>query len=97
MEVVPMPSIKIGVREFCERIARFLESDAPIAVTHHGKTLGVDVPTPRKSVRSADLTELRAAADRLADAFSSVDEEEVSRRRPVVICSVIPRLTLGLP
>ena len=72
-----MPATKVGVREFCEQIARFLESDTPIAVTRQGKTLGVYVPMPRKSVESANLTEFRAAADRLADALSGVDEEEI--------------------
>ena len=74
---VSMPAIKVGVREFREQIARFLESDTPVAVTRRGETLGVYVPTPRKSVKSADLTELRAAADRLAAALSDVDEEEI--------------------
>jgi DNA primase len=65
------------MREFREQIARFLESDTPVAVTRRGETLGVYVPTPRKSVKSADLAELRAAADRLAEALSDADEEEV--------------------
>jgi UDP-N-acetyl-D-mannosaminuronate dehydrogenase len=72
-----MPAIKVGVREFREQIARFLESDTPVAVTRRGETLGVYVPTPRKSVKSADMAELRAAADRLAKALSDVDEEEI--------------------
>lgn len=72
-----MPALKVGVREFREQIARFLESDTPVAVTRRGETLGVYVPTPRKSVKAADQAELRAAADRLAAALSDVDEEEV--------------------
>lgn len=72
-----MPAIKVGVREFREQIARFLESDMPVAVTRRGETLGVYVPTPRKAVRPADLAELREAADRLAAAMQDVDEEEV--------------------
>jgi hypothetical protein len=72
-----MPTIKVGVREFREQMARFLESDTPVAVTRRGETLGIYVPTPRKAVRSADVAELRAAADRLADALSDVDEEEI--------------------
>ena len=70
-----MPAIKVGVREFREQIARFLESDTPVAVTRRGETLGVYVPTPRKAVKSADHLDLRAAADRLAEAISDVDEE----------------------
>ena len=74
---VSMPAIKVGVREFREQIARFLESDTPVAVTRRGETLGVYVPTPRKSVKSADTTELRAVADRLTAALSDADEEEI--------------------
>ncbi len=72
-----MPAIKVGVREFREQIARFLESDTPVAVTRRGETLGVYVPTPRRRVKAADMSELRAAADRLAAALSDVDEEEI--------------------
>jgi len=72
-----MPAIKVGVREFREQIARFLESDTPVAVTRRGETLGVYVPTPRKHAKSADLSELRAAADRLAEAVADLDEEEI--------------------
>jgi hypothetical protein len=71
-----MPAIKVGVREFREQVARFLESDVPVAVTRRGETLGVYVPTPRRQVKSADLSELKAAADRLAAALADVDEEE---------------------
>lgn len=73
-----MPAIKVGVREFRERIATFLESDTPVAVTRRGETLGVYVPTRRRGRRmTADLSELKAAADRLAEALSDVDEEEL--------------------
>jgi PHD/YefM family antitoxin component YafN of YafNO toxin-antitoxin module len=70
-----MPTVKVGVREFREQIASFLESDTPVAVTRRGETLGVYVPTRRKRLRSADLSELKAAADRLAEALADVDEE----------------------
>ena len=73
-----MPAIKVGVREFREQIARYLESDTPVAVTRRGETLGVYVPTPRKGVKSADLGELKAAADRLAAALDGTSEEEVA-------------------
>jgi len=71
-----MPAIKVGVREFREQIARFLESDTPVTVTRRGETLGVYVPTPRKSVRPAELADLKEAADRLALALRDVDEED---------------------
>lgn len=72
-----MPAIRVGVREFREQIARFLESDMPVAVTRRGETLGVYVPTPRPQVKAADLAELKAAADRLAEALAGVSEDEV--------------------
>jgi hypothetical protein len=72
-----MPAVKVGVREFREQIARFLESDTPVAVTRRGETLGVYVPTPRKRAKSADVGELKAAADRLAEALADLDEEEI--------------------
>jgi DNA primase len=72
-----MATIKVGVREFRERIATFLESDTPVAVTRRGETLGVYVPTPRKPTNTADISELKAAADRLATALADADEEEI--------------------
>jgi hypothetical protein len=72
-----MSTIKIGVREFRERIATFLESDTQVAVTRRGETLGVYVPTLRKRPNTAEISELKAAADRLASALSDADEEEM--------------------
>ena len=71
-----MTTIKVGVREFRERIATFLESDIPVAVTRRGETLGVYVPTRLKRAKTANLSELKAAADRLAEALADVDEDE---------------------
>ena len=72
-----MPTVKVGVREFREQIASFLESDTPVAVTRRGETLGVYVPTRRKRPRLADFSELKSAADRLAEALADIDEEEL--------------------
>lgn len=70
-----MAAIKVGVREFREEIATYLESDTPVAVTRRGETLGVYVPTRRKRAKTADVSELKAAADRLSQALADVDEE----------------------
>ncbi len=59
-----MATLRVGVREFRERIASFLESETPVAVTRRGETLGVYVPTRRKRPKTADVAELKAAADR---------------------------------
>ena len=61
---VSMPAIKVGVREFREQIARFLESDTPVAVTRRGETLGVYVPTRHKRPKKAELCLRKAASDR---------------------------------
>jgi triphosphoribosyl-dephospho-CoA synthetase len=71
-----MATLKVGVREFREQIASFLESNTPVAVTRRGETLGIYVPTPRKRTQAADVSELKAAADRLAAELTEVDEEE---------------------
>jgi hypothetical protein len=72
-----MPAIKVGVREFREQIARYLESDTPVAVTRRGETLGVYVPTPKTPKTEVNIEELRAAADRLAAELGNMDEEWV--------------------
>ena len=72
-----MSTIKVGVREFRERIATYLESGVPVAVTRRGETLGVYVPTRRKRSKTADPSELKAAADRLAEALADVNEDEL--------------------
>ncbi|MGA7462119.1 MAG: prevent-host-death protein [Candidatus Korobacteraceae bacterium] len=72
-----MAALKVGVREFREKIATFLESDTPVAVTRRGETLGIYVPTRRKYPKTAELSELKAAADRLSEALADVDEEEL--------------------
>ena len=77
MYTYSMPTLKVGVREFREQIASFLESDTPIAVTRRGETLGVYVPTRRRQAKLADPRDLKAAADRLAEALSDVDEEQL--------------------
>ena len=72
-----MTTIKVGVREFRERIASFLESDTAVAVTRRGETLGVYIPTKRKKPKTAEPGELKAAADHLTKLLADVDEEEV--------------------
>lgn len=72
-----MAALKVGVREFREKIATFLESDTPVAVTRRGETLGIYVPTRRKHPKTAEISELKAAADRLSEALGDVDEEEL--------------------
>jgi antitoxin (DNA-binding transcriptional repressor) of toxin-antitoxin stability system len=59
-----METLKVGIREFRENLAAYLESESPLAVTRHGETIGVYVPTRRKPVNH-DWTALKSAADKL--------------------------------
>ncbi len=72
-----MAAIRVGVREFRERMASFLESDKPVAVTRRGETLGIYVPARRKRPESANFSDLKEAAGRLAEALAEVEEDEL--------------------
>ena len=39
-----METEKIGMREFRENLAGYLESGKPLAITRHGETLGYFIP-----------------------------------------------------
>ncbi len=60
-----MEPITVGIREFRENLAVYLlESDAPVAITRHGDTIGYFIPTRHK--RSvAERTALKEAAAQL--------------------------------
>jgi hypothetical protein len=83
-----MQTTKVGIREFRERLADYLESNAPVAITRHGATIGIFVPTRHKPTQ-ADLEALRAAGakmDELIAAAGTTEEELVAdfkqARRP---------------
>jgi antitoxin (DNA-binding transcriptional repressor) of toxin-antitoxin stability system len=84
-----MQSTRVGIREFRENLASYLESQTPVAITRHGATIGIYVPTRRKP-SEADLEALRAAGKKMQSliaAAGTTDEEivaefkEVRRRR----------------
>jgi len=56
-----MQAQKVGIREFRERLARFLALSHPIAVTRRGETAGFFIPA-RPSRSASELEALRAAA-----------------------------------
>jgi antitoxin (DNA-binding transcriptional repressor) of toxin-antitoxin stability system len=73
-----MQVVKVGIREFRERLASFLEARAPVAITRHGETVGFYIPTRRKP-KNQDLSAMRAAAAQL-DAMieaAGVTEDEL--------------------
>ncbi len=62
-----MQSARVGIREFRENLASYIESSTPVAITRHGETVGFYVPARRKRPQ-ADLDALRKAGEQL-DAF----------------------------
>jgi hypothetical protein len=56
-----METVKVGIREFREKLASFLESGKPLAILRHGETLGYYLPARMRS-RRAELEAMRAAA-----------------------------------
>ncbi len=72
-----METIKIGVREFRENLAGYLESDTPLAITRHGETIGFYFPAQKRN-RKADLEAMRAAAkdlDAMIASWGAAEDE----------------------
>lgn len=59
-----MVGIKVGIREFRENLSSYLESKTPVAITRHGATIGIYVPTKPKPSQ-ADLDALRVAGEKM--------------------------------
>ena len=75
-----MQSTKVGIREFRENLSSYLESKTPVAITRHGATIGVYLPT-RPKPSQADLEALRAAGEKLDAmiAAAGTSEEELMK------------------
>lgn len=73
-----MQTTKVGIREFRENLASYLESRRPVAITRHGATIGIYVPT-RPKASQADLEALRAAGEKMQEliAAAGTSEEEI--------------------
>jgi len=69
---------KIGIREFREKLASFLEASGPVAITRHGETVGYYIPA-RPTRNTADLDALKKAAQQLDAllAASGATEDEL--------------------
>jgi antitoxin (DNA-binding transcriptional repressor) of toxin-antitoxin stability system len=65
-----METEKIGMREFRENLAGYLESGRPLAITRHGETLGFYIPAQKRS-RKAEIEAMRAAAKELDSMIAS--------------------------
>jgi len=72
-----METVKIGIREFREKLADYLESNQPLAITRHGETLGFYIPAQKRS-RKAQLEAMHAAAkdlDEIITSWGSTEDE----------------------
>jgi antitoxin (DNA-binding transcriptional repressor) of toxin-antitoxin stability system len=56
-----METEKIGIREFRENLAGYLEAGRPLAITRHGETLGFFIPAQKRNLK-AQVEAMRAAA-----------------------------------
>ena len=65
-----METVKVGIREFREKLAGYLESGTPLAIMRHGQTLGYYIPAQKRS-RKAELEAMRAAANDLDEMIES--------------------------
>jgi hypothetical protein len=68
-----METTKVGIREFRAGLADYIASDKPVAVTRHGQTVGIFIPTPGPS--QADLIALKQASANIKAVMPLADEE----------------------
>ncbi|QHN04726.1 prevent-host-death protein [Granulicella sp. WH15] len=76
-----METLKIGMREFRDKLATYLlESEAPVAITRHGDTVGYFIPARRKrsETERAALKEASARWQEILDAEGVSEEEAVA-------------------
>lgn len=76
-----METLKVGIKEFRENLARYLlDSNVPVAITRHGDTVGYYIPARRKR-SEAERASLQEAGSRLREllALNGISEEEIAR------------------
>jgi antitoxin (DNA-binding transcriptional repressor) of toxin-antitoxin stability system len=80
-----METEKIGMREFRENLAGYLEAGKPLAITRHGETLGFYIPAQKKS-RKAEVDAMRAAAkelDAMIAAWGASEDELIEEYKEI--------------
>lgn len=63
-----MATQRVGIREFRAGLAEYIDSDAPIAITRHGQTVGYFIPT------RADRTAPPGPAELIVDLKGSSEQ-----------------------
>ncbi len=66
-----METITVGIREFREKLASYLESRKPVAILRHGETIGYFIPA-RPRPNKAQLESFREAAHQLDQLIASM-------------------------
>lgn len=66
--------IRVGVREFREGLAEYLDSPNPVAITRHGQTVGYYLPARGKG----DEQELLALNHALGQLHALLDEHGIN-------------------
>ena len=65
-----MQTTKVGIREFRENLSDYLESKTPVAITRHGATIGIYVPTKPKP-NQVDLEALQLAGEKMQELIAA--------------------------
>lgn len=76
-----MEATRVGIREFRDNLASYLlESEAPVAITRHGDTVGYYIPARRRRSES-EREALRQVATRMQGmmAAEGISEDEILR------------------
>jgi len=74
-----METVKVGIREFRERLANYLlQTEKPVVITRHGDTVGYYLPARRRRSET-ERAALKAAAAHLQEilAAAGLHEEEI--------------------
>ncbi len=70
-------TVTVGVREFRQDLADYIDGDEPVTVTRHGRRVGVFIPT--RGDRADAIATYRAATEKLHTLMvdQGIDEDEV--------------------
>jgi prevent-host-death family protein len=74
-----MALLKVGIREFREKLANYLlQSDKPVVITRHGDTVGYYLPARRRR-SEAEREDLKEAAAKLQEMLvaEGISEDEI--------------------
>jgi len=80
-----METVRVGMREFREKLADYLESGTPLVITRHGETLGFYIPAQKRS-RKAELDAMRAAAkdlDQMISSWGASEDDLISEYKEI--------------